>query len=318
MELELADSMIKDALLNKRREKTGRGLGWSQRRLAIALIVPAFIVVFALIIYPIGQAFWDSLHSIHLIRRQSGQPFVGLQNYIDIFQDRYFWASVGRTLYFMVVSISIELVLGIAVALLLNREFVGRSVLRSLMLIPWALPIIIDGIMWKWIFNPNYGALNSLLWQLGLIDKYKAWLSHPLSALNMVIIADIWKVTPLVILLSLASLQTIPATLYEAGRVDGTNAWTAFRHITLPLLMPTIAIVLVIRSMDAFKVFDLIYIMTRGGPADGTKVIAYYTYLETFQDLKFGRGAALAYLMTFFIGIMALVYIKLLSREIEY
>lgn len=285
----------------------------------MALITPAFITVFTLIIYPIVKAFWMSLHAVNLKRIAiTGTPFVGLKNYIEILSDGYFWASVARTFYFMVISISIEIVLGVLVALLLNRKFIGRSVLRSLILIPWALPIIIDGIMWKWIYNPNYGALNSLLFQLGIIKEYQAWLSHPFSALNMVILADVWKVTPLVILLVLAALQTIPDSLYEAARVDGAGAITSFWHITLPLLLPTIAIVLVIRSMDAFRVFDIIYIMTQGGPADGTKVIAYYTYLETFQYLKFGRGSALAYLMTLFTAALVFLYIKLLSREIEY
>lgn len=282
------------------------------------MIIPAFIVVFALIFVPIVRAFWMSLHIIDLKRPALGQPFVGLENYISIFQDHFFWASIGRTTYFMVVSIAIELVIGIGVALLLNQEFRGRNILRVLILIPWALPITIDAIMWKWIFNPNYGALNSLLTQLGIIENYRPWLSDPFGALNMVIVADMWKVTPLVVLLTLASLQTIPKTLYEAAVVDGANRWYNFWHITLPLLKPTIAIVLVIRTMDAFKVFDIIYIMTSGGPSDGTKVIAYFTYLEAFSFLRFGRGAALAYLMTGFIAVMAFLYIRLLSEEIEY
>lgn len=289
-----------------------------ERLLAWAMIVPAFIVVFALILMPVLRAFWMSLHIIDLKRPALGQPFVGLENYIDIFQDSFFWASVYRTVYFMVVSIAIELVLGIAVALLLHQEFKGRGFLRAIILIPWALPITIDAIMWKWILNPSYGALNSLLWQLGLIDSYRAWLSRPFEALNMVILADIWKVTPLVVLLVLAALQTIPTHLYEAAVVDGANRWYSFWHITLPLLRPALTIILVIRSMDAFKVFDIIYIMTSGGPSDGTKVIAYYTYLEAFSYLRFGRGAALAYLMTLFILVLAYFYVRMVNRETEY
>lgn len=301
----------------RRRSRWRRALS-QDRWLGWVLIIPAFIVVFALIFVPIVRAFWMSLHIIDLKRPALGQPFVGLENYISIFQDHFFWASIGRTTYFMVVSIAIELVIGIGVALLLNQEFRGRNILRVLILIPWALPITIDAIMWKWIFNPNYGALNSLLTQLGIIENYRPWLSDPFGALNMVIVADMWKVTPLVVLLTLASLQTIPKTLYEAAVVDGANRWYNFWHITLPLLKPTIAIVLVIRTMDAFKVFDIIYIMTSGGPSDGTKVIAYFTYLEAFSFLRFGRGAALAYLMTGFIAVMAFLYIRLLSEEIEY
>lgn len=289
-----------------------------ERWLAWALIIPALIVVFALILMPIVRAFWMSLHIIDLTRPALGQPFVGLENYIDILGDREFWSSIGRTGYFMAVSIILEMALGVSVALLLNVEFRGRALLRSLILIPWALPITIDAIMWKWIFNPSYGALNSLLLQLGLIDSYRTWLSTPRSAMHVLIIADVWKVTPLVILLSLAGLQTIPKALYEAARVDGASRWYSLRHITLPLLTPTLVIVLVIRTMDAFKVFDLIYIMTSGGPSDGTKVIAYHTYLVAFRFLKLGEGAALAYLMTLFIALMAFAYIRLLNREVEY
>jgi ABC-type sugar transport system permease subunit len=289
-----------------------------ERLLSWAMITPAFIIVLTLIFIPVVRAGWMSLHIIDLKQPHLGTPFVGLGNYFDIFQDARFWASVGRTVYFMVVSISIEVVIGVAVAMLLNQQFRGRGFLRALILVPWALPITIDAIMWKWIYNPNYGALNSLLWQLGIIDSYKTWLSTPMTALNMVILADVWKVTPLVILLVLAALQTIPPHLYEAAVVDGAGRWYSFWHITLPLLRPTLAIVLVIRTMDAFKVFDIIYIMTRGGPSDGTKVIAYYSYLEAFSYLRFGRGAALAVFMTLAIGAMAVVYIKLISHETEF
>ena len=289
-----------------------------ERLLAWLLIVPSFVVVFALILVPIVRALWMSLHRIDLKRPALGQPFIGLENYVDIFQDPYFWASIGRTLYFMGVSIVLELVFGIAIAILLNQRFRGRWLLRALVLIPWALPITIDAIMWKWIFNPTYGALNSLLYQLGLIQEYRTWLSSPWSAMNMVILADVWKVTPVVILLTLAALQTIPPDLYEAAMVDGAHAWGRFWHVTLPLLRPTLAIVLVIRSMDAFKVFDIIYIMTSGGPSDGTKVIAYYTYLEAFSFLRMGRGAALAWVITAIIAVMAYVYVRLVNRKVEY
>jgi ABC-type sugar transport system permease subunit len=301
-----------------------RRSGWrwlfeQERWLAWALILPSLLVVFGLIFVPIVRALWMSLHIIDLKRPAIGQPFVGLGNYIEVMQDKYFWASIGRTFYFMFASIAVEMVGGIAVAMLLNTEFRGRALLRTLILIPWALPITIDAIMWKWIFNPTYGAFNSLLYQMGLIHSYQAWLSSPMSALHVVIVADVWKVTPLVVLLTLAALQTIPGELYEAAVIDGANRLAAFWRVTLPLLTPTLLIVLVLRTMDAFKVFDIIYIMTSGGPSDGTKLIAYYTYLEAFSFLRLGTGAALAYLMTIFIGLLAFLYIRLMkNREVEY
>lgn len=291
----------------------------TERWLAWVLITPALVTVFGLILMPILRAFWMSLHTIDLKRPAIGQPFIGLGNYVDILSDPYLWASIGRTFYFMLVSIGVEMIIGVAIATLLNTDFRGRNILRTLVLIPWALPITIDAIMWKWIFNPNYGAWNSLLMQAGIIGKYQTWLSDPFSAMHVVILADVWKVTPLVILLSLAALQTIPHDLYEAAMIDGAGRWKSFMSITFPLLLPTLLIVLLVRTMDAFKVFDIIYIMTAGGPSDGTKVISYYTYVEAFSYLRLGRGAALAYLMTFFIAIMVFIYIRVLkNREVEY
>jgi ABC-type sugar transport system permease subunit len=226
-----------------------------------------------------------------------------------------------RSLAWMLILPALIIVFGLIIMPILsvNTDFRGRNILRTLILIPWALPITIDAIMWKWIFNANYGALNSLFLQLGIISKYQAWLSDSLGAMHAIILADVWKVTPLVILLSLAALQTIPADLYEAAMIDGASIWKSFWFITFPLLLPTLMIVLLVRTMDAFKVFDIIYIMTSGGPADGTKVIAYFTYLDAFSYLRLGHGAALAYLMTFFIIIMIIIYIKVLkSREVEY
>lgn len=311
------DSMRLPATHSVKKSRLRRFLS-SEQLLAWLLILPSLAVVFSLILGPILRAFWLSLHFYNLKRPDLGMQFIGLENYTELLTDPYFWASIGRTLYFLIVSIALELVFGIGTALLLNREFRGRALVRTLILIPWALPITIDAIMWLWILNPNYGALNSLLLQLGIIDEYRLWLSTPISAMNMVILADVWKVTPLVILLTLAALQTIPRELYEAAMIDGAGRINSFLRITLPLLMPTIVVTLVIRTMDAFKVFDIIYIMTSGGPSDGTKVIAYLTYQEAFTYLNFGRGSALAYLMTLFIGLMAFAYIKTLHREIEY
>jgi ABC-type sugar transport system permease subunit len=289
----------------------------SDRLLAWVLVIPSLVVVFWLIFLPIVRGFWMSLHFYNLKLPDIGMKFIGLENYTDLLTDSNFWASISRTFYFMVVSITLELVLGIVTALLLNREFRGRVFVRALILIPWALPITVDAAMWLWIFNPTYGALNSLLFQLGIIDTYHFWLSTPISAMHVVILADVWKVTPLVILLTLAALQVIPKELYDAAMMDGAGRWKSFLYITLPFLIPTILVTLVIRTMDAFKVFDIIYIMTAGGPINGTKVISYLTYQESFTYLNFGRGSALAYLMTLFIAAMAFTYIKVLHREVE-
>uniref|UniRef100_A0A7V4WMJ0 Sugar ABC transporter permease n=1 Tax=Candidatus Caldatribacterium saccharofermentans TaxID=1454753 RepID=A0A7V4WMJ0_9BACT len=285
---------------------------------AWALILPSFVFIGVIIFYPMGLSLRLSLFQVDLTRRGAGTPFVGLANYIDILKSGYFWSSVGRTAYFTVVSIAIEMVLGLFIALLLNEKFRGRGILRSLLLLPWALPITVDAIMWKWIFNANYGAFNALLQQLGLIEKYQPWLTRPWSAMHCVIAADVWKVTPLVALLLLAGLQTIPRELYEAAEVDGAGWFRSLWKITIPLLGPTMTVVLVLRTLDAFRVFDIVYVMTQGGPANATKVISFLTYQEAFKFLHFSRGAALSYLITLIVAVLALLYTRAMKRQIEY
>jgi ABC-type sugar transport system permease subunit len=172
--------------------------------------------------------------------------------------------------------------------------------------------------MWKWIFNANYGAFNAFLKQIGLIDSYRGWLTRPWSAMHCVIVADVWKITPLVALLLLAGLQTIPREMYEAATVDGASWWRSLFSITLPLLKPTLTVVLVMRTLDAFRVFDIVYIMTSGGPANATKVISFMTYQEAFKFLNFGRGSALAYLITLIVALLAYIYTINIGKHIEY
>ncbi len=285
---------------------------------ALLLILPAFVFIGIIIFYPMALSLYLSLFQVDLTRKGAGTPFVGLANYIDIFKSSYFWSSIGRTAYFTAVSIALEMVLGLFVALLLNEKFRGRGALRSLLLLPWALPITVDAIMWKWIFNANYGAFNAFLTQLGLIDKYQPWLTRPWSAMHCVIVADVWKVTPLVALLLLAGLQTIPRELYEAAYVDGAGWFRILWKITIPLLGPTMTVVLVLRTLDAFRVFDIVYVMTQGGPANATKVISFLTYQEAFKFLHFSKGAALSYIITLIVALFAYLYTQTMKRHIEY
>ena len=181
-------------------------------------------------------------------------------------------------------------------------------------MIPWALPTIVNGALWKWIYNGNYGVLNELLHVFHLGGQGHNWLGSPFEALNMVIIADIWKNTSLVVFFILAGLQTIPSDLYEAAKVDGSTPIKSFWNITIPLLVPSIMVVVILRTIDAFKVFDIIYIMTKGGPASGTQTISFYTYQQTFSNEYFGYGSALAYLIVIFTLVIAWFYIKLLRQ----
>ena len=293
----------------RRRRVGGRGEG----RFAAALLLPAALVVFGVVLYPVVRTLVVSLFDVNS-PLPGAYPFVGLRNYTRVFSDPAFFGVLGHTMYFTLVSTAAELVLGVAVALLLNAPLRARWLWRSLVVLPWALPTIVNGAMWRWIYNGQYGALNGLLQSLHLSDTPRQWLGSPFLALNMVIAADVWKNTSIVVFFLLAGLQTIPGDLYESARMDGAGAWTTFRRITLPLLAPSIAVVLVLRTIEAFKVFDIVYVMTGGGPASGTQTVAFYTYVQAFSNQLFGYGSALAYLIVLAVFALAMVYLRLLRQ----
>lgn len=285
---------------------------------AAVLLSPAALIMSVVTIYPLLRSFWISLHTWDLAKPYLGHPFAGLTNYAFILDDPSFWQSARITLVFVVGAVSLEIVLGLALALLLNREFIGRNLVRMLALLPWAIPGVVNGIMWKWILNPSFGALNGLLSSMGLIHEYVIWLGNPKMAIWMCILADVWKETPFIMLLFLAALQTIPKDLYEAAWVDGSTAVQSLLHITLPLIRPTLFVALSLRTIWALKSFDLIYTLTAGGPSNSTTVVGYYTYIKTFVSMNLGRGAAVAYLMTFVVAALVIVYQRALYREVQY
>ncbi len=285
--------------------------------LAVLLLLPSLVVVFGIVVYPLLRTLFTSFFDVNS-PFPGRYPFVGLENYRHAFGSPGFWAAVRRTAYFTIVSTWFELLLGLLLGLLMSVPFRGRAILRTIVILPWALPTIVNAMMWRWIYNPEYGALNALLTQLHITSAYRSWLGKPFLALNMVILSDVWKTTPLAAFLILAGLSTIPRDLYEAARVDGAGAISGFFRITLPLLVPSILVILVVRTIEAFKVFDIIYVMTRGGPANGTQTITLYAFIQAFSNQSFGYGGALAYLIALFILGFALVYMRLLRTEIEY
>ena len=278
------------------------------------MLLPAAIVVFGVIVYPIVRTGVTSVENVTSVMEPNAE-FVGLSNYAKVGKNPAFWSSMNRTLYFTVVSTAIELVLGLALAGLLNARIRGRWLLRTIVVIPWAVPTVVSGALWKGIFNPQFGSLNAILTQLGLISEDKIWLGSPLLAMNMVIVADVWKTVPVVAFMLLAGLTSIPQETYEAARIDGAGAIRTLRSITLPLLVPSISIVMIYRIIEAFKVFDVIYIMTGGGPADGTKTIALYTYYTAIRDQRYGVGSALAYMIVTAIAILSALYLRALRRS---
>lgn len=286
-----------------------------EQRQAWVLLAPMLLVMLLLTAWPLLRTIWLSFTDAALIGSGETPAWIGLENYLYALSDPDFRASIWRTLYFTLVSVTVEGIIGVLVALLLNQKFIGRNVLRVLVILPWALPTIVNAMMWRLNFNPDYGSINALLTQLHIIDSYRSWLGSPDSALNAVMLADVWKNYPLVTLLVLASMQSIPADLYEAARLDGASAWRRFRAITFPAIVGALSVALILRTIDAFKIFDIIYVMTRGGPVDSTKTLSFYVYQESFSYLRAGSGAAYAILMTLMCSVLIAIYMALLYRQ---
>jgi multiple sugar transport system permease protein len=288
----------------------------SERALGLALLAPMALVLLLVIGYPLVDSLWLSLHRANLANPEQGQPFIGLDNYIRAFGQPAFWYAIQRTLYFTIFSVGLELGLGLLFAVLLNERFRGNLAARITMILPWALLTVANGVLWAWILNPTYGVFNALLVDLGILQAPKSWLSDTFWTMNMIILADAWKTVPNMTLLLLAGLQPISYDLYESADVDGASRWQKFRYITLPLLRPVILVAVALRTIGAFRVFDIIYVLTgNGGPADSTKVISFYNYDQAFHYLFFGYGAAISWLITAFMIVMILIYMRLLRSE---
>jgi ABC-type sugar transport system permease subunit len=293
-----------------------RTLAQQDMLVGFALILPSFLIILGISLQPIISTLYLSLFEVPRgINLQN--TFVGLGNYIALLSEPIFWSTIGRTFYFTVISVSLELVLGLAIAQLIHAHPPGWQFLRTSLIIPWAVPTIVNGTMWRWIYNADYGALNGLLLQLGLIDKYIPWLTLPNVAMNLVILADIWHSVPFIALILQAALATLPADLEEAAAVDGATALQYFWFIRLPLLRPAILVALIIRTVEAFRAFDIIYVITNGGPANGTVTISFLTYLEMFSFGHAGRGSALSFIISVFTLGLAFIYIRMLYRPEE-
>ena len=273
-----------------------RGVERSEARLAYGMVAPAVATILLVALFPLGWTIWESFHLHDLRMPWLGQPFVGFENYGEVLRDRRFWGAMGHTLWFAAASVSLELVLGCVLALAMNRTFRGRALVRASILIPWAIPTVVGALVWRFMF-----------------EGLENWLTHDRLAWVPIILADTWKETPFVALLLLAGLQGIDPTLYEAARIDGASAWRQFRFVTLPLLMPAILVALIFRTMNAFRVFDLIYVLTAGGPGTATEPIALYTFNSLMHNLRFGYGSTLSVLVFLVTFALALGYIRLLG-----
>ena len=267
----------------------------SEPMLGALMLLPAALLLLVIVVYPIATLFWTSLHSVDQANPQAGEQWVGIANYLRAFDDPRFWHSALQTVIYIVVTVPGALIVGLGLALLANQPFKVQWPVRLSLLLPWALPLVFAGLIFRWFFEYQTGIVNDLLVRVG-IDPL-SWLSEPTLATIAICIAIVWKASSFMALMLLAGLQTIPKSLYEAAEVDGATKWQQFVEITLPMLRPAIFVALIFRTITAIQTFDIPYAMTGGGPGDSTETLAMYIHKTTLDVLDFGYGSALAALM---------------------
>jgi multiple sugar transport system permease protein len=298
-----------------RRRPRGRGgYGRSERRLAATMLAPSLIVIAAVAAYPIGYAFWLSLTEYSL-RTPGLWRFAGFDNYSEALSSPEFWDALTTTFVFSGISVGLELVIGLGMALCMHEAFKGRAILRTVVLVPWAVLTVTTAITWRTIFEPGLGLAPVLLDKLGLPGADIVWLGEEPYALGVMILADVWKTAPFMALLILAGLQVIPDELYDAAKVDGASAWQRFRRITLPLLRPAILVALIFRTLDALRIFDLPFVLTQG--ANGTTTLSLIAQQELTTNRLIGLGSALSVLTFLIVMAVAFIYIRAVGGNIR-
>ena len=277
------------------------------------IVLPALLVMLAIFIYPMVYSAFTSLHNLD-IAHPDRTEFIGLANYINTLQDEEFGRALRNTLVYVGVALPIEFCLGLIIALALATITRGRNILRTLLIIPMMLAPVAMGLMWKFMYNDELGIINHLLRSIG-VNRPPLWLSDPEQALFSVIVVEIWATVPIFVLLLLAGLLSIPHDYYEAATIDGAGPIAIFFRVTLPLLKPIILVALLIRGMDAFRVFDIVYVLTKGGPALRSDVLSFYAYRAAFIERDFGEAAAAAWIMTAILLVAGLSLIRLMRRQ---
>lgn len=307
--------MSNDVIAKKRKNRTSTGLR-TGRWTPTFFVLPAVILLFLITIVPFIIELILSLH-VYEFTSLADPQFVWLQNYVDVLlHDARFWNAMKITFIFIIGAVGLELLLGVSLALLLNRLRRGRSLITSLLLIPVMIAPVVSGMMWFMIYDDKFGPLNYII-EIVSFGHFggTAWLAQLSTALPSVMVVDIWQWTPFVILIALAGLQSIPPELYEAAEVDGCGAWQTLWNITLPMLAPVMVVGFLIRFMDAFKLFDVVYLLTRGGPGSATETISFYTYLRGFKQFSIGYTAALAFIQLIVIIFVSKLFIGYLQRQ---
>jgi len=282
--------------------------------LGMGYVAPVFLIMTALVLWPLASTIWDSFYEVNPMK--AGKPFVGFDNYINLMLDSSVQQAWSNTFYYVLFTVAIETVLGVAAALLLNKIRFGRSWLLAALILPWCLPPVVNAVVWNWIFNPSYGVLNNILVSLGVISENKVWFNDRMSALFMISVVHAWRMMPLTAIIILAALQNIPKELYEAAKLDGAGTIKIFRRITLPLIAGGLAIALSQSTVFAFNMFDEAWIMN--GTGYDTRSIMIQVYMSAFQNLKFSYGMALSILAMLASLVVSGVYVLRVYRETRF
>jgi ABC-type sugar transport system permease subunit len=288
-----------------RKRDTRRGLFFS---------LPTLIAIFLVTFFPIARTFFLSLFKYNL-KFPSRRAFFSFGNYALVFKDPSFWNSMRVTVLFTLIAVSMETVIGLLIALAINRNFRGRGVIRAVTLVPWAIPTVASAQMWRMMFSDQFGVINDVFIKLHIISKPINFIGRQPQAFWAMVTADVWKTAPFMTLLLLAGLQVIPQQYYEAAKVDGATKWKQFWSITLPLLKPSILVALLFRTLDTVKAFDISYVLTNGGPASSTELLALYNYKIMIQQLNFGKGSAIAIILFAFTMLVAFLFVKVLGAN---
>jgi ABC-type sugar transport system permease subunit len=283
------------------------------RRFGYALIAPLLIVLLAITAYPLFYNIWNSFQHDNLLSFQRG--FAGLANYAELFTDKQFVPALVHTLLFTVVSVTIETLAGLGIALALNKPFRGRGIVRAAVLIPWAVPTVVSAELWRTMFDPQQGFVNFVLTKLHLPLATTTWLDSTWTAWTAILIADAWRNTPFIAIVLLAGLQVIPGDIYEAAKIDGANAWNTFRRLTLPLLKPALMVALLFRTIQSFMIFDVVYIVTGGGPGTSTFVLAYLDWKAYFTLFDYGYGGAISVSLVVVALVIGAIYVRVFRVE---
>ena len=301
------------ARLGRGRKKRGKTYGSEERRLAALLLTPAMAVIALVAAYPIGYAVWLSLTE-YSVREPGKWLFAGFDNYTEAFGSTEFWDAVKNTFLFTGVSVTLELVIGLGMALAMHEAFRGRGLLRTVVLVPWAVLTVVSALTWRTLFEPNLGLAPVLLSKFGIGEDI-LWLGQEGYAMAVMILADVWKTAPFMALLLLAGLQVIPDDVYDAAKVDGATTWQRFRRITIPLLMPAILVALIFRTLDALRIFDLPYVLTQG--SNGTTTLSLIAHQELTGNCLIGYGSALAVLTFVIVMAVSFLYVRTVGGNIK-